>query len=354
MQAFAQLIIRRCYTDRHNHKVFEGGFMKKTILGYVAMVCGVVVSLFSATAFAAPTVLYSNIPTPVPSNISSYGVEAYSMPELGGQVQLAGLPTGNVSVQVLVSSWGCEMGRWYTNDCATTQGTGFAHPITLNVYAVNADNSVGTKIATSTKTFTIPYRPSASPTQCNNDNGAGNAGKWWDGTECKNGLAVPITFDAFTPSAPAWPSKMILGVAYNTSTQGYSPVGTATACYASNPGCGYDSLNVGISNTPATVGSAPLPNDAYVNSSSSGMYCSGEAGTFRLDSGCWDGWQPMFEVRSSAFPVGPPTAQDQCKKDGWKVFTGPTFKNQGQCVAYVVSSESSKHHRAVVLPGVRF
>jgi hypothetical protein len=34
--------------------------------------------------------------------------------------------------------------------------------------------------------------------------------------------------------------------------------------------------------------------------------------------------------------VGPaPTKMSQCKKGGWKTFTNPTFKNQGQCVKYV-------------------
>ena len=37
---------------------------------------------------------------------------------------------------------------------------------------------------------------------------------------------------------------------------------------------------------------------------------------------------------------GPPTTKAQCKKGGWKNFTNPSFKNQGQCVAYVV------HHSA--------
>lgn len=32
---------------------------------------------------------------------------------------------------------------------------------------------------------------------------------------------------------------------------------------------------------------------------------------------------------------GTPTSKDQCKKGGWQTFTNPTFKNQGQCVAYV-------------------
>jgi hypothetical protein len=36
---------------------------------------------------------------------------------------------------------------------------------------------------------------------------------------------------------------------------------------------------------------------------------------------------------------GPPTDKDQCKKDGWKLFNNPTFKNQGDCVSYVQSNE---------------
>jgi hypothetical protein len=33
--------------------------------------------------------------------------------------------------------------------------------------------------------------------------------------------------------------------------------------------------------------------------------------------------------------VGPPTSKDQCKHGGWQTFNNPSFKNQGQCVAYV-------------------
>jgi uncharacterized membrane protein len=32
---------------------------------------------------------------------------------------------------------------------------------------------------------------------------------------------------------------------------------------------------------------------------------------------------------------GTPTSKDQCKHGGWRSFTNPSFKNQGQCVAYV-------------------
>jgi hypothetical protein len=35
--------------------------------------------------------------------------------------------------------------------------------------------------------------------------------------------------------------------------------------------------------------------------------------------------------------TAPPTNKDQCKKDGWKAFNNPTFKNQGDCVSYVAT-----------------
>jgi hypothetical protein len=54
-------------------------------------------------------------------------------------------------------------------------------------------------------------------------------------------------------------------------------------------------------------------------------------------------------------PVGPPTSKAQCKHGGWKTFTNPSFKNQGQCVSFVEHhthhgkshehGDSKKHHK---------
>jgi hypothetical protein len=47
-----------------------------------------------------------------------------------------------------------------------------------------------------------------------------------------------------------------------------------------------------------------------------------------------------FTVDNSSTTTPPttgPTNKDQCKKDGWKTFTNPSFKNQGQCVSSVTS-----------------
>jgi hypothetical protein len=41
---------------------------------------------------------------------------------------------------------------------------------------------------------------------------------------------------------------------------------------------------------------------------------------------------------------GPPTSKSACKHGGWKSFTNPSFKNQGQCVSYV--NHHTKHGKS--------
>lgn len=280
-----------------------------------------------------PTVVYDNIPSPQPGNVPSVGFEATSTSEFGGLIRMATDNVKDPTITVLMSSWGCETGGWSTGDCSTTAGATFAEPITLNVYNVDSDDTVGSTITSVVKTFDIPYRPSADTTMCTGD----NAGKWYSATDkaCDNGLATPVTFNL---TGVTLPSAVIVSVAYNTSNYGPSPHGTGTACYSTAAGCGYDSLNVGTADGP-TTGAAPLPADAFLNSTWGGAYCDGgtsETGTFRLDAGCWTGYQPAFRV--SAVVSDPPADKQACKEDGWQTLTradGSTFKNQGNCIQYV-------------------
>ncbi len=56
-------------------------------------------------------VIYNSIPSPLPGNVASYGMEAYSMSQFGAQVTFA--PESgqkNPYVTVLMSSWACEEG----------------------------------------------------------------------------------------------------------------------------------------------------------------------------------------------------------------------------------------------------
>jgi hypothetical protein len=48
---------------------------------------------------------------------------------------------------------------------------------------------------------------------------------------------------------------------------------------------------------------------------------------------------PTPGVSSTPTPIvgESPTSFDQCKDDGWRRFTNPRFKNQGDCVSYVAS-----------------
>ena len=41
-----------------------------------------------------------------------------------------------------------------------------------------------------------------------------------------------------------------------------------------------------------------------------------------------------------------PSSKDACKNGGWKTFNNPSFKNQGQCVAYV--NHHSAHGKSAV------
>jgi hypothetical protein len=61
------------------------------------------------------------------------------------------------------------------------------------------------------------------------------------------------------------------------------------------------------------------------------------------DSGLWHSTSgaateivaPTLTITPIPALIGPPTNKDQCKRDGWKTFNNPLFKNQGQCIKYV-------------------
>ena len=280
----------------------------------------VLLGAFSATLFltvlmATPAVaasgtatIYDSTVSPLPGNVPSEAFEATQTAEFGNQVSFAGTDRAVDSVVVTLSSWGCQNGHWYNDTCSTTPGSTFDEPITFTIYNVGATNAVGSVIASSTQTFAIPYRPSADNTHCT----GADLGEWYDATSatCFNGEAVDVTFnfpDVVVPNA------VIYGIAYNTSDYGYSPYGDATACHSSSGGCGYDSLNVGLSDEPPNpgVGSDPNLGTVYRNTLYAPLYCdngAGGTGTFRID--------------------GRPDSQNCASGDGgWSVNQPPTGPN---------------------------
>jgi hypothetical protein len=240
----------------------------------------------AATASASATeVIYSSIPAPLPGNVPSLGFEATSTSEFGGAVQIAA-PTKSITrVTVGMSSWACQTGGAEDGSCVSEKGSKFEWPVTLRIYSVGPGNSVGTQTAALTRTFKMPYRPSASP-KC-----VGNGG--WYHMGCFHGKLFKINFML---KGVTIPSPAIVAVAYNTSHYGAAPA-APQPCNTTN-NCPYDSLNVALTGEP-TVGSAPLPEDAFLSSTWGGAYCdggSGGTGSFRLDAGCWSGYQPEIQI----------------------------------------------------------
>jgi hypothetical protein len=270
--------------------------------------CGICVAgaLASATA-ANAAVVYDNVPSPLPGNVVSEAFQATQTSEFGGQIKLVGTERQDPSVTVAMSSWGCQTGAWSTGDCATTSGATFTHPITLNLYGVLPSGEPGSLIASVTQSFAIPFRPSANAACSDPSQWSPNGG-----TDCFNGLAHTIAFD-LTGRGVSLPDRVIVAVAFNTTNYGENPIGAST-CSATPAGCGYDSLNVGVTGPP-TVGSLPRPVDAYLDSATGGQYCDGGTGgteTLRLDAGCWmdttpGDEEPAVQVDASTItgPQGP-------------------------------------------------
>jgi hypothetical protein len=175
--------------------------------------------------------------------------EATGTNEFGDAVGLAGTGSGATfkTITVTFRSWGCgDSGHWYSADCVTSNNQNFSSSgmdLTAHIYEVGPNSTVGAEIATSTPFGgTIPFRPSADGTNCTGS----DAGKWFDAAanQCLNGYPVNLTFTF--PTAVQAPSEVIWTVSFNTSGFGDTPFGYGTACASSgNPGCGYDSLNVG-------------------------------------------------------------------------------------------------------------
>lgn len=233
---------------------------------------------------ASATLVYNNVPKPLPGNLPSVGFQATSTSQFGGLVEFALTQRKEPTVTVVMSSWACEFSSGAT--CATAAGATFEQQITLNIYEANAltNEPEGGPIATTHQTFEIPYRPSESK-KCPET----PEGKGW-GKECLLGKTHAIVFH---PTEVTLPAKAIIAVAYNTQSYGAAPTGVEGP---------YNSLNVAVTNPEGpvslTVGKDPLPEDTYFDSTYAAVYepePHGVVGTFSLANG-WTGYQPVFKV----------------------------------------------------------
>lgn len=274
-------------------------------------------------------VVYNSILSPL-APIPSQGFECCLVKEFGDGVNLT--ETGILdTVSIVMDSWGCQTGDGNVSTgptaCTTTPGSTFNVPITLRVYAVcpgascagggPANSHVGALLATQTKTFAIPYRPSADPARCPS-NGTFYSDVVTAGESpitnphCTHGLPTVIVFDAIVPQAGApknLPSQTIFTVAYNTFSGGYAPTGVHS---------GADSLNVGAEGPGGPTGSAYDPHGAFINYSTLGAinYCdhgTGGSNYLRLDTDVSDCWGPQAFFINGLHPQIKVTLSD--KKD---------------------------------------
>ncbi len=276
---------------------------------------------------AGPTAVYDAIGPVVGGNVPSEAFQATQTSEFGDWVGLAAGPRGLKSVTVELSSWGCESGTGVT--CMTSPGATFTHPITLNLYAVDNTGAlpkpvVGPPLVSQTVAFNIPFRPSATPS-------CPGGTKWKDAAGvCNNGLATPITF-VFAGS-PQLPDQLIWTVAYNTTSYGAAPIGTSAACFSTVQGCGYDSLNVGLSGLANPLAGHDLDtNGVFSSTVTAGNYCDGGAGgtgTLRDDTAagtaCWGvtaaggPYRPMATIVAVAPSASSTTiVVDTAHPNGW-------------------------------------
>jgi len=253
------------------------------------------------------TVVYSSIPKPLKA-VASVGFEAYAGLELGDGVNLT--HTGKLQrVRYVLSSWGCQVGNWYSNNCVTNGHPTFPVPFTVNVYAVDntQPSHVGALLKTQTKTFDIPFRPSSTPSRCPQGSDGNPGERFYSPVDaaCIHGLANVIVFDFSAPRVTL-PAQIIVSLVYNTSHYGPHPIGQSPPCYSTSAGCGYDSLNISTDGPGGPIGSPVDPNGIFDSFTIASQYCNPLLGLgFRLDTipcqpnavGPWTIYHPQFEVR---------------------------------------------------------
>lgn len=226
-----------------------------------------------------PVVVFNSLLSPVPPNVPSQAFQAQQTAEFGDAITLAGTARKGVSATLLMSDWALH------SDYPAMSNAGFFHPITLNIYSDPGHAVAHTPdIGSFTQNFLIPWRPAADPT-CP----GGTAWRAGNGL-CYNGFAFTIEF---LLGGVVLPNTFIYGVAYNTNTWGYAPIG------ASGP---YESLNVGLNSIPpqVTVGTDNDLDDVYWNTKTASRYADGGlagVGVFRRDT-AWTPYVPAIKFKT--------------------------------------------------------
>lgn len=195
---------------------------------------------------------------------------------------------------------------------------------------------------------TIASDGTMSGTWSDNYQGGSRAGTWT--TASGTAAAIKVTTNAATAVTSS--NATLNGTNGGVAASGHSFwVSTSTFSTASPviPSGVYSTPDMGAiaSNTPfsaslssLTVNGVP-PNLATTTPNTTYYFAA-----WSLVNGTWYPGQIMsFKTASSTSTTTPPTStstpstKGQCKNNGWKSFTNPSFKNQGQCVSSVANGK---------------
>lgn len=233
------------------------------------------------TVQAAPTVVYDSLGPSVP-NLPSLGYQATSTSEFGDRIGFGAGPRGLDSVTVRMSNWALR--STYAGNPLYTDPAGYNHNLTFNIYGAGTGSLPGVIIATKTINSLIPWRPEADPT-CP----GGTAWRASNGS-CYNGMAFDVVFD-FSSLGIVLPEEVVFGLAFNTNTWGYNPIGVAGP---------YESLNFGVS-AAATVGTDLDTDAVFWNTAHQPFLTTGTAGVFGQDT-AWAGFVPAVQFSTTDVP----------------------------------------------------
>ena len=155
------------------------------------------------------------------------------------------------------------------------------------------------------------------------------------GIDQYNNIGAPIVTSVSVPdTAPPVLAEAAPIAESSDTTPDYSFTSTESAVLAYSGACSSDTLTA-ATGTNSVVFTALLP----------GTY--GDCAIVATD-GASNASAPLavtpFTITTPPPPSGP-SDKDQCKKDGWKTFTDPSFKNQGDCVSFVEKKDHDDEDR---------
>jgi hypothetical protein len=256
-----------------------GARPRRAISAAVALLAFAALAAIGAGTAGAETV-YNNVPSPLPGNFASIGLEATSSSEFGGEIELAGTARSQPTVTVVMSSWACQTGTVEAGCTTAKPMKGFKVPVTIRVY--NVGELEEGPIAEKTKNVKMLYRPSSNAEKCDPE-------RWYDEATkaCYHGFAFPISIKL--GKLKKMPKRSVITVAYP---------------HSSGPA---QSLNVAVSEPPEetlSLGAQPVE-EWFVNSTWSGMYCTGSTGALGPEGGTCSSeaegtnYQPVFAVSAN-------------------------------------------------------